>query len=85
MAVMPGVMDSPVILRKVADRDFVAPDHLAGVDGELLGRRPSTKPVAVAEQGSQQSGLPGSVAAHQGNFLAARDARAENGIDFKSP
>ena len=62
------------ILREIANRDFMAPDDIPGIDRELPLRL-ADKLARVVDQRFQHGGLAGAVAACQRYLFAPRYAR----------
>ena len=61
------------ILGEIADSNFVAPDDVAGIDGEgLLGA--GNELTGIADQRLQHGGFAGAIASDQGDFFAAGHA-----------
>ena len=74
--------EAAVVLSKISDGGFVAPDHFAIVDeGTVisagLAKFGLRRGGRICEQGVDQGGLPCSVAAHQCDAFAAGDAGSE--------
>src|SRR5450755_1572295 len=72
-----GLVDGVAkVLREVADSDFMAPNHVAGIDGKCPFGIADELP-GIANQGFQHGALPGSVAAGEGDFFTAGNAGRE--------
>jgi len=70
-----------VILREVPDGDFVSPDYRAAIDGKFaIGI--FDEPGGIAHNDFSRWSA-GTVAAHESDLFAARDAGEKRGITFR--